>query len=103
VSQFDREIVLFLNQFAQRSWTFDQLVTLIATTDVIKGGIVASFLWAWFKTGPEQQDQRSVAAGRMRGGCCPLPPHPAPPCCPLADPAIAFLRPATNHLNMTLQ
>jgi undecaprenyl-diphosphatase len=100
VSQFDRAIVLFLNQFAQRSWTFDQLVTLVATTDIIKGGIVASFLWwAWFKTGPEQKRDREIVVATL-AGCAialfaarylalTLPHHQRP----LADPAIAFLRP----------
>ncbi len=100
MSQFDRAIVLFLNQFAQRSWTLDQLATLFATTDIIKGGIFASFLWwAWFRTGPApRRDQEIVVATLV--GCAvalfaarylalTLPHHARP----IADPTLDFVRP----------
>ena len=100
MSHFDRAIVLFLNQFAQRSWTLDQLATLIATTDIIKGGVFASFLWwAWFKAGPEQKRDREIVVATLAGCAVALfaarylaltLPHHARP---IADPTLDFVRP----------
>ncbi|MFA6104549.1 MAG: phosphatase PAP2 family protein [Victivallaceae bacterium] len=47
---FDREIMIYVNHFAQHSWTFDKTMTFIAYNNLIKSSIiVAIFWWAWFK------------------------------------------------------
>jgi len=46
---FDEIILSFLNQFAQRSWTFDNLMVRISGNDLLKGGLVMAVLWwIWF-------------------------------------------------------
>jgi undecaprenyl-diphosphatase len=49
VNPFDTGIIHFLNQFAHRSWTFDNAVILFSANPLIKGGVImALFWWAWF-------------------------------------------------------
>lgn len=47
---FDRAIISFFNQFAQKSRLFDLLVNFISENDLLKGGMIAAlFWWAWFQ------------------------------------------------------
>jgi undecaprenyl-diphosphatase len=46
---FDLRIILFLNSFARRSWTFDWLVSVLDGNYLVKGGVMTALLmWAWF-------------------------------------------------------
>jgi len=59
VNTFDLSIIHFLNEFSQRSQTFDVLVALITKTDLFRGGVIAAlFLWAWVKSGNESEERR---------------------------------------------
>jgi undecaprenyl-diphosphatase len=50
MNPFDAGIVHFLNQFAHRSWTFDNAMVLLSANHLIKGGVImALFWWAWFR------------------------------------------------------
>jgi undecaprenyl-diphosphatase len=50
LNTFDASIITFLNQFAHRSWGFDQAINLFANNILLKGGVLATILWwAWFK------------------------------------------------------
>ena len=68
MNPFDTDIVLFLNGFARRSWTFDWLVYVLDSNYIIKGGIMAALLLAvWFReTGDSEgtEDRRAnIVAG----------------------------------------
>jgi undecaprenyl-diphosphatase len=59
INLFDAVIIHFLNQFAQRSWLFDKLISFISGNLLIKGGaITALFWWAWFREGEEKTRHR---------------------------------------------
>jgi undecaprenyl-diphosphatase len=50
MNPFDVGILHFLNQFAHRSYTFDDAVVLLSANHLIKGGVImALFWWAWFR------------------------------------------------------
>lgn len=65
VNSFDSGILHFLNQFAQRSWTFDKTVVFISTDPFISGGIAMTFFWwAWFrKSTTKTRDRELVLCG----------------------------------------
>jgi undecaprenyl-diphosphatase len=49
MNAFDTDIVLFLNSFARRSWTFDWLVSILDSNYIVKGGVMgALLLTVWF-------------------------------------------------------
>ncbi len=53
---FDIEIINYLNQFSQLSWTFDFTVKFIADNHLIKGGVLlVIFWWGWFRVSKNQQ------------------------------------------------
>lgn len=62
MSAFDAALLQFFNQFAERSWTFDNLVGVISDTALAKGYLVLPlFWWAWFRPSKEhEEDQRTV-------------------------------------------
>jgi undecaprenyl-diphosphatase len=46
----DTSVIAFVNQFAKRSWLFDQFVATISINKLVKGGVLVSLLWwAWFR------------------------------------------------------
>ncbi len=52
---FDRVILEFFNRFSQKSWTFDNAVHLLSTTDSLKGGMIIAIFWGlWFARGKEE-------------------------------------------------
>ncbi len=60
MNRFDVTILHFLNQFSQRSPTFDSLVVLIANNDLLRGGvIVVLFWWAWVNSRNEREENRA--------------------------------------------
>jgi undecaprenyl-diphosphatase len=65
VNWFDVSIIHFLNQFAQRSWFVDILISSIVNNLLIKGALVAAILWwAWFReTDRKIRDRELVLAG----------------------------------------
>lgn len=59
LNSFDRDILLFLNQFAGRFPVFDALVTVLATRNLLKGAIITVvFVWIWFRTGSDKTRDR---------------------------------------------
>lgn len=65
INPFDASLVHFLNQFAQRSWTVDTLISLIGDNFLIKGGIVTTVLWfLWFREGEtKRRDREYILCG----------------------------------------
>ena len=50
MGSFDSSIIAFFNQFAQRSYTFDQIVVFLSDSHLLKGGVFAMlFWWLWFR------------------------------------------------------
>jgi undecaprenyl-diphosphatase len=58
---FDSSIIHFLNQFAQKSWFFDNFVSDIGNNDLLKGGAIATILWwAWFRESETKDKDREI-------------------------------------------
>jgi undecaprenyl-diphosphatase len=61
MNPFDTSVIHFLNQFAQRSPSFDSLNDLISSNEVATAApIVAIFWWAWFRNKGENTDDRRI-------------------------------------------
>ncbi len=61
MGSFDSSIISFFNQFAQRSYTFDQIVVFLSDSHLLKGGVFAMlFWWLWFRP---QKDGKSEHDG----------------------------------------
>lgn len=61
MGSFDSSIISFFNQFAQRSYTFDQIVVFLSDSHLLKGGVFAMlFWWLWFR---RQKDDKSEHDG----------------------------------------
>lgn len=59
MNPFDTEIIYFINQFSQSSWTFDSTVAFISGNSIFKGVVLLSiFWWGWFTISKHQQDIR---------------------------------------------
>jgi len=68
MNPFDTDIVLFLNGFARRSWTFDWLVYVLDSNYIIKGGIMAALLLAvWFRESGDLEGLESRRANLVSG------------------------------------
>ncbi|MEI6073199.1 MAG: phosphatase PAP2 family protein [Verrucomicrobiae bacterium] len=62
MNSFDFEIITWLNQFSQHSWTFDNLIGILSTNHLLKGGVLATILWwAWFKHGSAPNREHVIA------------------------------------------
>jgi undecaprenyl-diphosphatase len=62
MNYFDRTILDFFNRFSQRSWTFDNAISLLTETNLFRGGIVVAIFWAlWFA-----RDREEVVAETRR-------------------------------------
>lgn len=60
----DYAVSAYLNQFAQRSWAFDQAVAFLSVNHLFKGGILMALLWwAWFRGA--EPSQRNAARDHM--------------------------------------
>jgi undecaprenyl-diphosphatase len=63
MNAFDTDVVLFLNSFARRSWTFDWLVTVLDGNYIVKGGVMGALLLAvWFAETDETEIYRRRAS-----------------------------------------
>jgi undecaprenyl-diphosphatase len=60
---FDEAVLLFLNRFAQRSWSFDLLMDFASRSNLLKGGVMAAGLWGlWFWGDEHGETRRHVIA-----------------------------------------
>lgn len=56
---FDQHILLFLNQFAQLSWTFDRCVYFLIVSHILKGGVLMLLVWhLWFLPDARESGRR---------------------------------------------
>lgn len=64
MNPFDRHILLFINELAQKSWFFDKSILYLSEFALLKGGIVLAILWSlWFayeKEGTAEDAQRTI-------------------------------------------
>lgn len=61
MNPFDAGIIHFLNQFAHRSWTFDNAIVLLSANHLFKGGVImALFWWAWFHEDEGRTQKREL-------------------------------------------
>lgn len=66
MNTFDGTFIALLNQFAQRSWTFDALVVFITNNNLLKGGIVTLLLWwAWFSSDENRERNRDLVLATL--------------------------------------
>ena len=60
MNAFDASILHFLNQFARRSWLFDECVSFAGTTKLCGATVIAALWWLWFRKGESQARDRVV-------------------------------------------
>jgi undecaprenyl-diphosphatase len=98
---FDRAIIFYLNQMAQRAPAFDHFVIFLSNSDLMKGGVVLAVWWGvWFYgRGDPSKNRAFLLAGllgallallfaRMLAYYVPLRIRP------LLDPALHFRPPS---------
>ena len=57
---FDTTVIAAVNQYAQRSWVFDNAVSFLSTNHLLKGGVLTAMIWwLWFREGPRQGERRA--------------------------------------------
>jgi undecaprenyl-diphosphatase len=71
VIPFDSSLIRFLNQYAHRSWAFDNAVYIISNNALLKGSLVTALIWwAWFRQdGRTRQRRETLLFGIV---ACPL-------------------------------
>ena len=66
MSSFDASILHFLNQFAQRSWLIDSLISQLGDNSFLKGGVITAILWwLWFREGQTKSRDREFILGGL--------------------------------------
>ena len=66
LSSLDTTVTLFLNQFVQRSWTFDAIMVYFASSNLAKGYLILPLVWwAWFRRGASEHDRSIIATMLM--------------------------------------
>lgn len=92
-------VLMFLNGFSRHSHAFDVFVTVLASNQLTKGGIiVALYWWVWFRRGNKSRDHEFLVFGLMASlvaiavarGIALLAPFRDRP---LRDPALHFVLP----------
>ncbi len=103
MNPFDASVVAFLNGFARHSFTFDTAMTVIAQSNLLKGGSILFLVWwAWFRHGEEGDPRartREVLVATIAGSfaalaiarllCATLPFRARP----MENPALGFVLP----------
>ncbi len=72
---FDKNIILFFNQFSQQSWLLDRAINFIAGNDLFKGGLfMAVIWWLWFNRdqGGQTRKNRETLLATLGGVCISL-------------------------------
>jgi membrane-associated phospholipid phosphatase len=70
MNPLDLHVIAFLNQFAQRSWTFDYFVLLMSQNYVLKTGILTAMLgWMWFRDGNATGHSRATILFGLIASC----------------------------------
>ena len=107
MNPFDRGLILWLNQFADRSRIFDGLVVLLSQTELLKGGVALAVIWwLWFSTREDSRVLRERLLATLAGGALAalasrllsdvLPFRTRP----FHEPRLPFHPPFTESVNM---
>ena len=67
INAFDANTLHFLNQFARRSWLFDECVSFAASTQLCGAMVIAALWWLWFRNGESQARNRGVILSGLAG------------------------------------
>ncbi|HSE57414.1 MAG TPA: phosphatase PAP2 family protein [Nitrospiraceae bacterium] len=63
MTSLDLAVTLFLNQFVQRSWTFDAFMVYFASSNLAKGYVILPLLWwAWFRKESTEHDRATIVS-----------------------------------------
>lgn len=66
VNHFDTVIIEYFNRFSQRSWLFDNAISILVTMELLKGGVIVVILWVlWYSPGMEAvvaENRRTILA-----------------------------------------
>jgi undecaprenyl-diphosphatase len=100
INPFDVGVLHFFNQFAQKSPSFDEFVSLVSNDFLLRGGVITSMLWwAWFRESKNKTRDREiilsgsfsalVAVSATRGLVATLPFRPRP----IEVPSLHFVVP----------
>ncbi len=100
----DRVVLETLNSFAQKSWTFDSILSFLTQSNLLKGGVVMTiFWWIWFHPGPRQHNRSIIL--KTFAGCCLaafITLFLTSAFCfrtrPIADPELHFVKPFGNFV-----
>ena len=61
MNSFDLDIMSYLNKFSQHSWTFDNLIVLLVSNTLLKGGVlVTTIWWLWFKNEDTHSNRQRI-------------------------------------------
>ncbi len=65
LNPFDSGVLHWMNQFADRSWTFDKAVVFFSEDPFVEGGIATTFFWwGWFRRSETKaRDRQIILAG----------------------------------------
>jgi undecaprenyl-diphosphatase len=100
VNWLDRDILLWMNQFARDSYLVDWIIATVATSNAVKGGLATVvLLWFWFGESKDQRRNReiiiatsvaamvAIVAGRLLATALPFRTRP------MHSPELAFVIP----------
>ena len=66
MNSLDYNVITFLNQFANQSWTLDTIVFLLANNSVLKTGLIVALLgWTWFRRTDSREARATLVFGLM--------------------------------------
>ncbi len=68
MNSFDHSLLLFFNQFSQKSVVFDYLMVFLENTNLLKGGLFIAVFWGfWLQPSPEQERRRCIILATLTG------------------------------------
>jgi membrane-associated phospholipid phosphatase len=70
MNPLDLHVIAFLNQFAQRSWSFDYFVLLLSKNYVLKTGLITALLgWLWVRRENAAAPHRPILVFGLIASC----------------------------------
>jgi undecaprenyl-diphosphatase len=71
MNTFDLNVLTYVNQFSQYSWTLDNLILFLSDSHLLKGGVIVTLAWwVWFKSDERQSHNREHITSTVL--CCLL-------------------------------
>ncbi|MCI0501410.1 MAG: phosphatase PAP2 family protein [Epsilonproteobacteria bacterium] len=61
MNEFDRFILNFINEFAQKSWLLDKFFVFLTNNTLFKGGVLSTLIWwVWFNAKDSDENNRRI-------------------------------------------